>query len=314
MLTMILSGLATGFLFAPLALGVYISYRLLRFVDITVDGTYALGGVLMARLLMEGLDPVTATLLAVIGGGMFGACTGVLVTRFGIQRVLAGILVMIALYSVNMFLLGKSEHSFLYEITLYEYAEWSAAVVFGSVDAMSVLGTTFFPVRLMSLFFSIVIVLLILLLLLLFFRTRIGLALRGAGNSESALRAQGANVPLLLIVALAVSNGLAALSGALMAQELGTAGNMHGVGMIVTGLACVMIGDAFFARRTFIWRFSGAIFGALIYRLLIALLMHAGLFDSDIKFFTAMFVVILLVLPRMSRRRQLSRNAMSLPE
>lgn len=123
MLTMVISGLTGGFIFAPLAMGVYISYRILRFTDISVDGTFTLGEFFAARLLIWGMDPVSATLLAIIAGAAAGACTGLLITRFAIQRILAGILVMTVLYSVNQFVLGDNTHNFNTETTLFSHTE-----------------------------------------------------------------------------------------------------------------------------------------------------------------------------------------------
>jgi putative ABC transport system permease protein len=245
---------------------------------------------------------------------MAGACTGILITRLHIQRILAGILVMTALYSVNLYVLGKAAHSFDTEITLYSYAQSNALALFGSTEVHTLFGMKFFPVRVMSMIHYGVVSAAICGMLLLFFGTRLGMAVRGAGSNEAALRALGGNVPTFLVLALAISNGLAALSGALLSQELGMAGLTDGVGMIVTGLACVMIGDAFFGRHSFAWKFIGAMLGALIYRLLIGLLMFAGIFSSDVKLFTAVFVVAALVLPRALQRLRASRAGTIQPE
>ncbi|MFA6233933.1 MAG: ABC transporter permease [Bacteroidota bacterium] len=314
MLTVIIGGLAIGFILAPLAMGVHISYRLLRFADISVDGTFALGAVLAARLIMFDVEPVTASLAALLAGSAAGACTGILITRLGIQRILAGILVMTALYSVNLYVLGKAAHAFDSEITLYSYAQSGAVALFGDTEAHTLLGMKFFPVRVVSMMHYGLLSAAICGALLLFFRTRLGLAVRGAGSSEAALRALGGNVPAFIVIALAISNGLAALSGALLSQELGMAGITDGVGMIVIGLACVMIGDAFFGRRSFAWKFAGALLGALIYRMLIALLMFAGIFSSDVKLFTAVFVIAALVLPRALQRLRSLRAGTIQPE
>ncbi|MBE0643895.1 MAG: ABC transporter permease [Bacteroidetes bacterium] len=314
MLTMIIGGLSLGFILVPLALGVHISYRLLRFTDISVDGTYALGGVVAAQLIIMGLEPVTATVLAAIAGAMAGACTGLLITRFGIQRILAGILIMTALYSLNFYVLGKSAHLYDAEITMLTYAESGAIAVFGDTGAHFLFGMKFFPRSVMSLLYYGAMALLLGGALLLFFRTRIGLAVRGAGSNEAAMRALGADVPLLLVVALAISNGLAALSGALLSQELAMVSITDGVGMIVTGLACVMLGDAFFGRKTFVWRFAGALIGALIYRVLIAMLSFISIFSSDVRLVTAIFVTLALVFPRLLKKLRTPAIAVTHPE
>jgi len=215
--------------------------------------------------------------------------------------------VMTALYSVNTLVLGSNTYNFNTEVTLLSYAEKSAVALYGSTDAMDLVGMRFLPTRVISLLFYGTASILLCGLLLLFWRTRLGLALRGAGSNDKAVRALGANVPLLLVTALAISNGLAALSGALFVQELSVVDQKDGVGMIVGGLACVMIGDAFFSRRGFVMRFIGAMIGALIYRLLIALLVSVDSTSGDVKLFTALFVIAALVLPRTLRRLRLSR-------
>jgi putative ABC transport system permease protein len=134
--------------------------------------------------------------------------------------------------------------------------------------------------------------------MLLFFHTRLGLVLRGAGSNEVAVRAMGANVPMLIVIALAISNGAAALSGAMFAFEFESVSISEGVGTIVTGLACVMLGNAFFGRSRFSLQFISALLGALMYRLLIALLIYVDLFSGDVRLFTSVFVVAALVLPR----------------
>ncbi len=314
MLTMVIGGLSLGFILVPLALGVHISYRMLRFTDISVDGTFALGAVVAARLIMTGMEPLSATLLAAIAGALAGASTGTLITRFGIQRILAGILIMTALYSVNSYILGQPQFDYAMHTTTVTYAESAAAALFGDLDARVLLGMKFFPRAVISLLFSGLISLVIIGGLLLFFRTRIGLAVRGAGSNEAAMRALGADVPWMLIIALSVSNGLAALSGALFTQELATVSVNDGVGMIVTGLACVMLGDAFFGRKTFAVRFVGAVVGALLYRTLIALFTFSDILSLDVRLVTAVFVTIALVMPRLLQKLRTARAAAPQPD
>ncbi len=314
MLSMIIGGLAVGFIFAPLALGVHISYRMLRFTDMSVDGTFALGAVVAARLIMNDVNPLTATLLAAIAGAIAGAGTGTLITRFGIQRILAGILIMSALYTVNTFILGGSTFESAGHATLQSYAESAATAVFGDLDVRLFLGMKVSPRSVFTLIFSGVISLIAAGVLLMFFRTRIGLAVRGAGSNEAAMRAMGADVPWLLIIALAISNGLAALAGAMFIQELPSFTVADGVGMIVTGLACVMIGDAFFGRKTFSTRFIGALVGALFYRTLIAVVFYLNILSVDIRLATAVFVTLALVTPRLLKKLRTPRNTAPQPE
>jgi putative tryptophan/tyrosine transport system permease protein len=298
MLTVFLGALSMGFILAPLAMGVFISYRILRFADISVDGTYILGGAVVAVLVQAGVDPLTALIGALLAGGVAGSVTGVLITRLGIQRILAGILVMTALYGINTGILGDGPGSFQSGETLRPFSEGIARTLYGSLDEQIVFGMRFIPSYVGAVILSGAIASVFCGLLLLFFHTRLGLALRGAGSNEDAVRAMGANVPMLIITALAISNGAAALSGAMFAYEYYSVELSDGVGTIVTGLACVMLGNAFFGRSRFSLQFTAAVLGALMYRLLIAGIVQVEFFSQDHRLFTAIFVVAALVLPR----------------
>lgn len=302
MLTVFLGALSMGFIIAPLAMGVFISYRILRFADISVDGTYILGGAVAAVLVGKGVDPLIALGAALLAGGLAGSVTGVLITRLGIQRILAGILVMTALYGINSSILGGAPASIEPDQTLRQFSDGIATALYGSMDEQVVLGMKFFPSYVGAVLLSGVIAGVFGALLLLFFHTRLGLALRGAGSNEVAVRAMGANVPMLIVIALAVSNGAAALSGAMFAYEYYSVDISEGVGTIVTGLACMMLGNAFFGRSRFSLQFASALIGAVMYRLLIAAISQVEFFSGDMRLFTAVFVVAALVLPRLLLR------------
>lgn len=298
MLTVILGALSMGFIIAPLAMGVFISYRILRFADISVDGTYILGGAVAAVLVRQGVDPLTALVGALLAGGFAGSITGVLITRLGIQRILAGILVMTALYGINAGILGDGSARIESGQTLRQLSDGITMALYGSLDEQIVFGMRFFPSYVGAVILSGAIAGVFCALLLLFFHTRLGLALRGAGSNEVAVRAMGANVPMLIVIALAISNGAAALSGAMFAYEYYSVDISEGVGTIVTGLACMMLGNAFFGRSRFSLQFASALIGALMYRLLIAAITQVEVFSVDTRLFTAVFVVAALVLPR----------------
>ncbi|MDX9759307.1 MAG: ABC transporter permease [Bacteroidota bacterium] len=304
MVTMLLSGLVMGFIFAPLALGVYISYRLLRFADITVDGSFLLGGVVVAALLKEGYGTVTGLLVAQVAGALAGMMTGLLITRFGIRRILAGILVMTALYSINQHILGMTDPRYFFpaEHSLRPLSESIAMALYGSLDAMEFLGGGFLPETVGAAVMYGGATVILSAALLLFFHTRLGLAIRGAGGNETAVRAMGANVSLMIVLALALSNAAAALTGALFALELGSVEVGGGVGMIVTGLASVMIGGALFGRQRFSLQLVSAAAGSVLFAVLISLITLNDRFSEDIKLFTAIFVVLALVVPRWVRR------------
>lgn len=297
MISVSIGALAIGFILAPLAMGVFLSYRILRFPDITVDGSFALGAVLTARMIQEGVEPVTATLIGMLGGAFAGLLSGLLITRFGIEKLLAGILVMIALYSVNFWILGQGSYSYNYDITLYTYARSAAEAIFGGTAMQTVLGISYSPIRTTIMLFSGGMATLIGWLLFWFFRTRFGLSMRAAGSNEQSVRALGANVPVRIIAALAVSNALAALSGAVWSQYYATAALDDGMGMLVVGLACVLIGEAFLRRRSFGVRMFGAILGAAIYELIRSYIMLTGLAGDYFKLITALIVLIALLLP-----------------
>lgn len=302
MIHQLIHGLNYGFIFAPLAMAVFISYRLLRFTDLTVDGTFVLGGMLTAVLLRDAVGVLPATLAAVGAGAVAGAVTGLLNTRLGVRRILAGILVMTTLYSVNSFIIGGWQTSIPADTSLMGVAARLATAIYGSTDRYEFLGMTFFPEYLMSLLLHAGITLVFGALLLVFFHTRMGLAIRGAGSNEDAVKALGANVPVLVTVALALSNALAALSGSLYAQELHSIEFKDGVGSIVIGLACIMIGQALFRRKRFSLQLFSAVVGALFYRLLIAVVVIDSTLREDVKLYTSVIVLLAILLPGWLRR------------
>ncbi len=297
MMSVFIGGLLVGCILAPLALGVFISYRLLRFPDLTVDGSFAVGAVLSARLILDGWDPASATFAGMIGGALAGLLTGLLAEVFNVRKLLAGILVMTALYSINLYILGKPSHSFNDEVTLYTWAQQASVWMFGPESFIVVSGAKIFPTKLVSLLFAGSTTILLLLSLQALFRSHLGLAIRAAGDNPAAARALGVNVSTMVILSLMLSNAMAALSGALLAQELGSAGFDHGLGMIVTGLACVILGGAFFRRSRFSVQLLSTVLGTLVYRLIIAFLLLLGVVSTDLRLFTAAFVLLALLLP-----------------
>lgn len=297
MISVTIGALAIGFILAPLAMGVFLSYRILRFPDITVDGSFALGAVLTARMIIVGMDPVTSTLIGMLGGVVAGFLSGLLITRFGIEKLLAGILVMIGLYSVNFWILGQGSYSYNEDVTLYTYARSAAQELFGGTAMQSVGSISYSPIRTVIMIFSAGMAATIGWILFWFFRTRFGLSMRAAGSNEQSVRALGANVSLRITATLSVSNALAALSGAVWGQYYATVALDEGVGMLVVGLACVLIGEAFMRRRSFGVRLFGAVLGAAIYELIRSYIMLTGLAGNYFKLITALIVLIALLLP-----------------
>ncbi|WEK54033.1 MAG: ABC transporter permease [Candidatus Cohnella colombiensis] len=289
MLISFYGAIVQGLLMALMALGVYITFRILDFPDLTVDGSYATGGAIAAVMITQGYNPLLATLVAGVGGLIAGACTGLLHTKGKVNGLLAGILMMIALYSINIRIMGRPNTSVLGLDTLLS----SIAKPWGLY--ILVVGIA---------------VLLIKLLLDAFLHTDLGLALRATGDNGRMIRSFGANTDRMTILGVSLSNGLVAVSGALMAQYGGYADVTMGVGMIVIGLASVIIGEAIFGTRTVVIATLAVVLGSIIYRIVIALALRVELFDaSDLKLITAVIVIIALIVPYLQRSAKQKRVA-----
>jgi len=289
-----LSALVLGLAFASLAWGVYIASRVLRFPDITPDGSFPLGAAVAASLIVGGTDPLVATVAAFFAGMVAGYVTGLLHTRLRVTELLAGILVMTALYSVNLHVMGRSNISLLDRATLAtrlhavapSTAAWSNDISFGVVFfvLMLILGVAFAW----------------------FLRTDFGTAMRASGDNPAMITAQGVDRRGMVELALALANGLVAFSGALIAQYQGFADVTMGVGTLVAGMAAVILGETLKPRR---WRLGATIamvaVGAIVFRGLIAVALRIGLSPIDLKLATAAFVLATLALPNLGiwRRR-----------
>jgi putative ABC transport system permease protein len=297
-LTLLIGALTIGLILSLLALGVLISFRIFDFPDITADGSLALGGATAAILISRGMEPFLATGVAVLAGKAAGMTTGILHTRFKIHALLAGILVMTALYSVNLRVMGKSNVPLLSEATLATRAgslgEWAS----GGVENVMLFGWEVAACDISTLFCSFLLVAGVCGLLYLFFRTNLGTSMRATGDNPQMITALGVNVGNMIVVGLAVSNGLIALSGALLAQYQGFADVQMGIGMIVLGIASVIIGEALVRDRGLGLTIVGAVMGAVLFRLLVAVALRWGLNPNDLKLVTAVFVFVALVVPR----------------
>jgi len=298
---LLIGALTVGLILSLLALGIFISFRIFEFPDITADGSITLGGSVAAVLLVAHVDPVLATAAAFVAGALAGATTGLINTRFGINRLLSGILVMTALYSVNLHVMGKSNLPLLSERTLASVAEgWGHRLVGAAV--VNVAGWEVNIRDLSTLVFALVIVSTVGVLLYLFFRTNLGTAMQAAGDNAQMIRALGVNVDTMVVLGLALSNGLIAVSGALLTQYQGFADVQMGIGMVVWGLASIIIGEALVGVRQLGFIIVGAVMGSLLFRLLVAIALRAGLNPNDLKLITAVFVFGALVLPGLLRR------------
>jgi len=285
-----------------LALGVFISFRIFEFSDITADGSITLGAAVAAVLLIHGVHPVLATLAAFVAGTVAGALTGVIHTRFGINRLLSGILVMTALYSINLHVMGRSNVPLLEVRTLAPQVEHLLAWVSGSSADLRIWGWDVSMRDAAMLLLALVAVAIVGTLIYMFFRTNLGTAMQAAGDNPQMIRALGVNVENMVVLGLAVSNGLVALSGALLAQYQGFADVQMGIGMIVWGLASIIIGEALVGVRQLGLIIAGAVMGSVLFRLLVAIALRGGLNPNDLKLVTAVFVFLALVLPGLLAR------------
>lgn len=296
-MTLLIGALTIGLILSLLALGVFISFRVFDFPDITADGSTTLGASIAAVMLVKGMSPVLATVAGACGGVLAGATTGVLHTKFKINGLLAGILVMTALYSVNLHVMGRSNVPLLAVTSLATEAENIGGRVLGGTTDLNVAGWDVGVRDAAVLVLMVGVVTLVGALLYAFFRTNLGTAMRATGNNAQMISALGVNVGNMTIVGLAVSNGLIALAGALLAQYQGFADVQMGIGMVVWGLASVIIGEALVGTQDLGLVISGAVLGSVLFRLLIAIALRAGLNPNDLKLITALFVFVALILP-----------------
>ncbi|MDZ7743407.1 MAG: ABC transporter permease [Bacteroidota bacterium] len=300
-MNLIIGAFTIGLILSLLSMGMLISFRMIKFTDITVDGSFTLGASVTAVLIMSGWSPWLASLVAFLGGMLAGSLTGVLYTRFKIQEILAGILMMTALYSINLRIMGRSNIPLLDTKTVSEFPEQLLLNFSNGGSKISVFG---WPVSLMDLsvfISSILICSLIAWLLYRFLLTHFGTALRATGNNKQMVRAQGVNNNAMVIFSLGLSNGLVALSGALLAQYQGFADVQMGIGMMVWGLASIIIGEALVGKSSLGITITGVILGTILFRLLIAIALRWGLNPNDLKLVTAIFVFAALVAPQFFR-------------
>ena len=296
-MNLLLGSLTIGLILSLLGLGVYISFKIFSFADMTADGSLTLGGAVAAILLVSGVSPLLATLAATGAGLLAGLITGLLHTRCRIHALLSGILTMTALYSVNLRVMGKSNISLMSTTTLADSAEQLGTPLFGKGGNVLLLGWQVAPRDLSVLLATLLLVLLASLLLYLFFRTNLGTVMRATGDNPQMVRAQGTDTGLMITLGLGISNGLIALSGALLTQYQGFSDVQMGIGMLVWGLASVIIGESLVRGGRLGLAICGVLIGSLLFRLLVAIALRFGLNPNDLKLITALCVFGALVLP-----------------
>ena len=301
-MTLLIGALTLGLILALLAFGVYVSFRIFNIPDITAEGSVTLGASVTAALIVAGHGAALATGGGVLAGMAAGTVTGVLATKCNINKLLSGILVMTALYSINLHVMGRSNLPLLDQTTLATRAEQLGAFLFAGQADLNVAGWTV-GARDASMLVSILLFVIVTgMLLYAFFHTHLGTAMRATGDNPQMIRALGASVDTLTIFGLALSNGFVALSGALLAQYQGFADVQMGIGIVVLGLASVIIGEALVGTRTVGLLIAGTVMGSVVFRLLVAIALRWGLNPNDLKLITAIFVFAALVMPDLARR------------
>lgn len=285
-----LGAVSQGVLWGIMALGVYITFKILDFADMTVDGSFALGGCICALLIVSGFNPLLAIFVAAVAGSLAGLLTGVLTTKLKIPGILAGILVQLALYSINLHVLGGPNQPL----------SRANKTIINWVNNALHLGDIF-PVSatsLSALICGIIFTVLVILGLYWFFGTEIGCAVRATGGNEFMSRAQGINTDFMKILALMTANALVAMSGALVMQQQRFGDVSMGIGTIVIGLASIIIGEVLFGKRFgFWWCLLGVVLGSVIYRMIIAIVLQLGMKTQDLKLLSAVVVAVALSVP-----------------
>lgn len=283
-----LGAVETGLLFGLVALGVFLSFRVLHFPDLTVDGSLPLGAAVAATLIVAGWNPWLATALAMLAGGAAGLVTAWLNVRLGILNLLASILTMIGLHSVNLRVMGKPNQSLLGETTVFTPFE-ALGLPFWWMTPLVMLGMVLLALALLNWVLA----------------TELGLGMRATGANPRMARAQGIRTGAMILGGMALSNALVGLTGALFAQIQGGADITMGVGVIVVGLAAVIVGEAVMSTRTILLATTACILGSILYRLAVALALNAdalGLKAQDLKLITAVLVVVAMTMPGMRRK------------
>jgi putative ABC transport system permease protein len=278
-----------GLVFGFVAIGVYLSFRVLGFPDLTVDGSFPLGAAVAAVLIANGVNPFLATLAALGAGLCAGLATSLLNTKLRIPALLAGILMMVALYSINLRIMGGANVSLLRQVTIFSLTSQFLGLETRIAYQLVVAG---------------VLAIVVFFILNWFLRTEIGLAVRATGDNEQMVRGFGVDTDKTTILGVSISNGLVALGGAVVAQGQKFADVGMGIGMIVMGLASVIIGEALFRPKGVARLLLAALGGAFIYRLVISVALRLGMAPGDLKLITAVLVIIALAVPYLQKRVQ----------
>lgn len=278
--------ISQGIIWGIMGVGVFITFKVLDYADLTVDSSLCTGGAVSAVLIGAGIHPVLTLLFALLAGMLTGAVTGLLHTKLQIPAILSGILTQLALYSVNLRIMGRANVSLLGQPTMITLLNIPHAILIGAIVAVVVIGVLYW-----------------------FFGTEIGCAVRATGDNERMARALGVNTDTMKVLGLTISNGMVGLAGALLAQYQGYADVQSGRGAIVIGLASVIIGEVLIGKRAnFAVRMGSIIVGSIVYYIIISFVLQLGLSTTDLKLFSALVVAIALAIPSI-RQRLANRRA-----
>lgn len=283
---LILSSLSQGLLWSIMAIGVYLTYRILDIADLTAEGAYPLGAAICATSIVSGLNPLLATLLGFVGGMAAGLVSGLLHTKMKIPALLTGIVTLTGLYSINLKVLGKANVALLRQKTLVTQLQDMGLT---KTNAVLVIGAIF--------------VVVVILLLTLLMKTQVGLALRSTGDNIPMSEANGINVDHMKIYGYMLSNGLIALCGALLTQNNGYADLNSGTGTIVIGLASVIIAEVILRNLSIGWRLASVVLGSVLYRMIILAILEIPGMDADlVKLFSAILLATVLFVPELQKK------------
>lgn len=278
--------ISQGIIWGIMGVGVFITFKVLDYADLTVDSSLCTGGAVSAVLIGAGMHPVLTLVFALLAGMLTGAVTGLLHTKLQIPAILSGILTQLALYSVNLRIMGRANVSLLGQPTMITLLNIPHAILIGAIVAVVVIGVLYW-----------------------FFGTEIGCAVRATGDNERMARALGVNTDTMKVLGLTISNGMVGLAGALLAQYQGYADVQSGRGAIVIGLASVIIGEVLIGKRAnFAVRMGSIIVGSIVYYIIISFVLQLGLSTTDLKLFSALVVAIALAIPSI-RQRLANRRA-----
>lgn len=279
---MIISSISQGLLWAVLGLGIYLTFRILNFPDMTTEGSFPLGGVVAVTLMVHGTHPLVATLAAVLAGCLAGLVTGLLYTKGKIPTILAGILVMTSLYSIMLMIMGRNNLGLADSVTLMDLLPFDRDInllVLGLVAVAAVVGSTIY-----------------------FLHTRLGQAYIATGDNRDMAKSFGINTDRMEVMGLVISNGLIALAGALVSQQDGYADVLKGSGVIVIGLASIIIGEVLFSfNLSLLERLITIVVGSVLYQIIITTVITLG-FNNYLKLFNAMMLAICLMIPVLKQK------------